>query len=310
LYNEGLSDKEIFIQKEDQKNQKVINGEYAVLHPWLPINDARAKAKAENRGYGFRPFPLFMMDLKNQNQDYSKRVLTLVNNQNAVGITTKIKDDQIPQILNWIDWNLGEEAGTLRSWGPPEFYTGDGVDRKFKPEYKELEAWAVSGAKSEKDGTYYGMYNPEGEHDSAWNHETYGIGGYLTPAESPYRVYVQDENTVNIDGIVSVVLRKDSLAKSTIVQQLPLGKDAKDAKAAFDKIVEEYSKITKVASFQADGAKNANVKAIIDKPENFDKNYAAIEKFNTPELLENIKQQNVAWVNYQNILQKYLKPLK
>ncbi|QGQ97592.1 hypothetical protein EHS13_23230 [Paenibacillus psychroresistens] len=310
LYNEGLSDKEVFIQKEDQKNQKVINGEYAVFHPWLPVNDAREKAKTENRGYGFRAIPLFMSSFKNDHQDYSRRVLTLVNNQGAVGITKSITDEQIPQILNWIDWNLGEEAGTLRKWGPPEFSTGEGADRRFKPEYKELEAWAVSGAKSEKDGTYYGMYNNETEHDSAWNQETNGIGNYLTVVDSPARVYVQDKDSINIDNVISAVIRTNGLSQSTLWEQLPLGQDAKDAKAAFDKIVEEYGKITKVASFQADGAKNANVKAIIDKPDNFDKNYAAIEKFNTPELLANIKLQNEAWINYQNVLQKYLKPLK
>ena len=50
-------DPEIFVMKNDQYYAKVINGEYAVVNFWWPVNDARKVGK--DRGYGYRFFPLF-----------------------------------------------------------------------------------------------------------------------------------------------------------------------------------------------------------------------------------------------------------
>lgn len=157
-YNEGLIDPECFTMKPDQLNAKVANGEYAVMNFRTIIREAQKTG--QNEGWGLRYLPTFMPpnfpdSLETKYSDFWKYgFYSLVNGYTGVAITTTTKKEDIPQILNWVDWNCSEEATDLRMWGLPEWSTGTGVNRRFKPEYKELEDWAVRGISGEgkKDG--------------------------------------------------------------------------------------------------------------------------------------------------------------
>ena len=70
-----------------------------------------------------------------------------------------------------------------------------------------------------------------------------------------------------------------------------------------------YGELKATASFDCDGAKNATVKAIVGKPAEFDANYAAYEKFLTPEFRENVLQQQAVWAKYVPVRNKYRKVL-
>jgi len=313
-YNDKLLGNETFIQKDDQRDAKVINGEYAVAQGWVPIGDARKKAIDENRGYGYRKVALFLNDdLKNKYQDLSKKVTALDSNWGAVGLTTAIKDKDIPQILNWIDWNCSQEANTLRAWGPKEFYTGTGKERKFKSEYAAVADWALYRTSSEKDGINYGMYQLS-DNDADFNAETYGVGAWYDEY-NPVNVYPEnytDASKINLDTQYdnAVKLHYSSMIKQ--VKSKPLGEDVIAARAEFDKLEVKFNELKKTVSFDNDGAKTATIKAIIGKPENFDKNYSEYEKkYLTDALKQNIKDMGAKWLDYSKLYNdKYTEPIK
>lgn len=209
-YNEGLIDPEAFIQKDDQLNAKIINGQYAVFNGWGPANDARALSKKEGRGYGFRLVPMFASQpMVSTIQDLTYQPMNMDGSNGGYLITTGIEDKDLAQVYNWFDWGFSEEAAELKAWGPPEWSTGTGADRRFKPEYKAIEDWTVGGIKSEKDGNYYGMFERRNGGDPAtgapfWNHEVYGINGlpYQYPPNQVYPPTLSAD--ANTDGAVLI----------------------------------------------------------------------------------------------------------
>lgn len=311
-YNEGLFGEEIFIQKDDQREAKIINGEYAVFQRWNNVNGARKKSEDENRGYGFRLLYTFPIPLETKYQDATREIYTLQNNWGAIAINKNVKSEYIPQILNWIDWNGSEEAAELRAWGTPEMYTGDKADRRYKPEYRELEAYAVAGKQGEKDGLYYGLYMREGPGGTGWNHETYGIcctseWAYIY---RPQDVYPRDVNNMDIGDVSDEAMRAFYKPQLKFFKQNASTEEYRNAETEFKKLDEEYQAMKKTASLDADGAKVATVQAIVGKPEEFEKKYAEYEKYLTPEYMESLKKQAPVYGKLMEEREKLLEELK
>jgi len=155
-FNEGLLDPEIFVAQDSSMNEKASNGEYAVFTAFINADVARQTGR--ERGYGYRwvPFqyPLDMTELNNSLNVYSLKA-------SGPMITTSAKEEDIAAILHWIDYYLSEEYDELRFWGSPDWYEGEGTDRRYKPEYKAVEDWVLYGQTAEMDGTYYHMSVPE-----------------------------------------------------------------------------------------------------------------------------------------------------
>ena len=317
LYNEDLIGKETFIQTEEQRDAKAANGEYAVFQSWIgAVNEARQLSRDQGRGYGFRQIFLFMPDsLKNAYQDNSVRVANLQNSWGAVGVTTSAKEADIPQILNWIDWNYSEEANELRAWGPPDFYTGDGYDRRFKDEYNEVARWAVSDSPGAKDGVYYGMYRVYGS-DVDWNSETYGIGFdsfmYDYPPREVYPPDLSDPDNINIGWETEKVIKRHYEAFNRYFLEKPLGEDVIQARIKFDELETRFADIKATTSFDADGAQTQTLAAIIGPPEDFERNYQEYEdRYLTPEFKQIVKEMGEAWLAYRTLyMEKYTEPLR
>ncbi|RAP76580.1 hypothetical protein [Paenibacillus montanisoli] len=271
-YNEGLVDRESFIQKDDQMNAKIINGEYAVFNGWGPANDARALSKKENRGYGFRLVPMFAnQPMVSKYQDLTYQPVNLDGSAYGYIITTKVDEKNLPQILNWFDWNFSKEAAELRAWGLPEWSTGEGENRRFKPEYKAIEDWAVGGIKSDKDGNYYGLFDLLSGSGSAngapyWNHETYGVRG-LPYAYVPKAVYPPSPSPdANTDGAVLVAENNHFKSNVKYYHQTGWAFANLDPEGKFDAID------SKTGVYGAT-TKSKIVNLIVGKPGDFEKNY-------------------------------------
>jgi len=310
--SEGLLGQDFFLLKEDQRNARIINGEYAVFQEWGPEADAKKKSLEENRGYGFRLLTTFMNPLQTKYQDMTDEQIEIRNYWGALSLGKSVKDADIPQILHWIDWNYSEQAAELRAWGTPDMYTGDKEERRFKPEYKELEDWAVRGVSGEKDGTYYGLFGTN--IDVAWNHETYGIGFGDDAFKSPWApVYVYPLGADTFDsGMVTKKAVRDTYRKDqTFTAVKALSPEAMAAKAEFDQLEAEFNKLKGVVSYDSDGSKLATVKMIIGKPEEFEGIYENwYKKFITDELLDNIKKQGEAYANYLQAREASLSPVE
>lgn len=317
-YNEKLLDPETFIMKDDQLKSKVTQGQFAAFQGWLDVADARANSTKANPSYGYRKVALFLNDkLTNNEEDYTTKTYSLLNTWSAVGITTSAKKSDIPQILNWIDWNQSEEANILRAWGTPDMYTGAGKDRRFLSDYKEVEDWALGNysATTPKDGVYYGLYNINGGTPTAWNAETYGVGQSWKYEYAPGNVYPPNVTSAS-DGDVDVAYDKAvELHYYPMFKQYvekPLGEDVTALYAKFNDLQgDTFTNIKKTASFDSDGGKTATIKAIVGSEADFASNWAKYEStYITKALKDNIQQQADAWFAYWKLYSsKYLEPL-
>jgi hypothetical protein len=112
-------------------------------------------------------------------------------------------------------------------------------------------------------------------------------------------------------GVYVVNIVRMALAKtSTLYKEGALGKDAMDAKAAYNKTRTDFSKIDKVSGIDTPEGQDAIIKAITGKPADFEKNYATYFKTYTPEFKANIAQQKSALFKFFNLEKEYMSPLK
>jgi len=156
-YNDGLLDPELFVMKDDQYQAKAINGQYAIINHWLPVANARDAALQQNRGYGWRYQPIFYpLDMSQMQNWFNYDSIPTSD----IWISSKIKDADLPGIMKWLDWQFSDEADSIQYWGLPDWYTGNGADRRYKADYNDLKQWAVYGISGAKDGNYYGLAAP------------------------------------------------------------------------------------------------------------------------------------------------------
>ncbi len=154
IYNDGLIDPEMFIMKNDQYSAKAANGEYAIFNTSIGGALGPARELGKERGYGWRPFPVFypvdMSILSNQVQYNSVRT-------QQVQISSKLQGQDLDDMLKWLDYFMTEQADDVSAWGSPDWYTGEGRDRRYKDGFDDLMKWSVYGTPGEKDGKYYGI---------------------------------------------------------------------------------------------------------------------------------------------------------
>lgn len=270
LYNEKLVDPELFVMKNDQYTAKMANGEYAVFNAWGPVAAAREKGK--ERGYGFRPFPMFYpLDFTKNNQ----KIQYVGYKTRGIFFSKKIKTEVLPDVMKWADYFMSSEADELAAWGSPEFYTGNGKGRKFKPEYKDLENWAVYGITGGKDGKYYGLTSAVPVDFAGGNGRQLQINPFslVQPTDSymysPYYVYKKDNpemlSKANIDNILNNA-EFDYIMKNAQRYEQVGWTDA------------DITNVPEWAEFDKKNNANANImpfniKVLTGKPEDFETNW-------------------------------------
>jgi len=164
-YNKGLIDPEVFVKKGDEAHADVLKGRYAVIHSWQ-VGAANSAAADANAPYRYRWISAWWADtaggatsiLKGPNEDISNYPTTY-HTHSGLLMTKTVKEADLAQAFNWVDFQMSEEGDILHTWGPPQFWTGTGKDRRFKAEYKDIENQKVYNisAPGAKDGNYYGF---------------------------------------------------------------------------------------------------------------------------------------------------------
>ena len=214
--DEGLIDREAWIMQDDQIRAKAINGEYAVFNYWLPVNDARQLAIDEGRGYGYRLLPAFDAPLNNDYQNLLDRPISLASGTQAM-LTKTIGEADKARVFAWIDWNLSYEADEYRLWGLPEWYEGEGQNRRYKAEYAEIENSILYGVAGEHDASYYGL---QSRASSYYNPETHKISlsGNLNRPSEIYPPQISTDQ--NIDDALFRTIREYYALQSTFYNQI------------------------------------------------------------------------------------------
>jgi putative aldouronate transport system substrate-binding protein len=269
LHNQGLIDPETYIQKKDQMVAKFVNGRYAVV-PSRMANLGSARDVGKDNGYGWRYFPTFIIPLNTERIDFKYFPVNLNAVNDGVAITKKVKEKDLKQILQMIDWNLSDEADELRFWGPKEFTTGEGINKRFKPQYADLENWAVSGISGmgKKDGPYYGMCanipNPT-SHKDYYFAETHDIMLYLYD-HIPQYVY---DKEASIDDEIEMVMQ--NAIKAYYAPQY-IYYDKKWSKDEYLSL-EDWKDCDSIYGFWGNDAGKLKVQAILGSEENFERNW-------------------------------------
>ncbi len=282
-YSEGLLGEEYFIQQDDQREAKMINGEYAVVNNYFPVAAARQNAADEGKTYGWRIYPACFIDLNTGYQDTREIAYSMVTGDGCKGINAHTVDDELlPTILKWIDWNYSEEAAILRAWGTPDMYTGEGENRRFKDEYADVAKYMVTGIENPdgKDGVYYGLqYAPTHQNKNVWNHEVYGITGNNGEyAFAPRFVYPLSEETVNTVTYSQLPVKQYYMNGAPEAQrhfvsvELPFSAEVSQLKAKWETVTGEWSEVNRPYE---DERNLLLVEAIVGDPADFEANYKA-----------------------------------
>lgn len=275
-FNEGLFGQEYFTQKMDQADAKIVNGEYAIINWWSPVDGNRDKVKQEGtQDYGWRLYPIFDVPLLQEYQDRRETCLVIRNISNAKAFNaSKVTEDMIPQLLNWLDWNYSEEAQILRFWGTPNMYTGEGENRRFTEEFKDVETYFLSGQmdSTKKDAWYYGLHIPDHDDRNLWNHEVYGILDAYNYYLAPQYVYpVEGDNFMTMPATLRAY-RKKNLEQMIYLQEGQLGQDALDAYAAWQLADQDNTTYDQKYKDQRD---LAMLEALTCPPDQFDAKFDA-----------------------------------
>jgi hypothetical protein len=300
LYNEGLLDPELFVKKRAQIHEEETRGRFAVFKNWgADVDDARKFAKDNGAAFGYRILGNnWPMVAKSQYDDASNDWVTYFQHFGANIITKNVKEEDLAQVCAWLDYHYSEEFDILRDWGPADFYTGTGNDRRYKPEYKDLENYQAYGIQGGKDGPYYGILydsaatTPEG----TFNWEI-GIGHLTKYPYAPQYVYpFKKVEGMNYDAVtLSAVSAYQGQKLINLFPQIGWTNSELNNIKSFSKI--QYLWFGIAGPFMA--------KAITDEPANFETNYAAYQKmFDNNGFNEGMADYQAKWTE---IFNKYIK---
>jgi hypothetical protein len=191
-YNDGLLDSALFTKTADQASDEIARGRFAVFPSGGNlVANARHFAKDHGLPYGWRQLPAWWpVSLENADNDASNQWVSYTSPSGGSVITRHVTEDTLPQVANWLDYHYSEEYDILKSWGPASFSTGDGVERRFRQAYRDLERFQVYGLTGPKDGYYYGVLGDSAAQidPGAWDWETL-IGNFTLYPLAPMYVY-------------------------------------------------------------------------------------------------------------------------
>ncbi len=147
MIRDGVIEKESLAHTATNYNEKSMNGRYAINFLSLVSGGAQAvndALDAAGKPYNYRPFITQVPAQKGYGQYKVNNLWT-----EALCITKSLSEDEMHQVLNWINVQFSDEYEQVRNWGPEEaglyVETEDGK-RKFKDE--KLNKFFIEGDRS------------------------------------------------------------------------------------------------------------------------------------------------------------------
>ncbi|MBO7747000.1 hypothetical protein I8J29_22610 [Paenibacillus sp. MWE-103] len=185
-YQNKLMDQETFTMSDDQRTSKLNNGQYAVTHFWQDINALNDTLKKNGEKFQYR----LIQAPANTIADSPQYDFQDPRGGNFIMISKSVPEDELKQILNWIDFQYSEEGETLMSWGPESAGLWEVKDGKRKFKDPALDQNALLGTQTDKDLAYYGLsggnLNQIDLGRLIYTHDT--IRGYKSIYETPKNV--------------------------------------------------------------------------------------------------------------------------
>ncbi|WP_145048735.1 ABC transporter substrate-binding protein [Paenibacillus xylanexedens] len=171
MYNEGLLDKDSFVQKDDQYKSKIASGRVlSLLDPNWGFSDAENALKSAGKDdmtYGYYPVTL---DESFQRKDFQD----IGFDGYGIGITVDCEDPV--RAIKFLDWMSSEEGQVLRNWGVEgeHYVVEDGVRNIPEDVQEQKNKDNNTFSKESGVGLYYifGAHYGDGVKDSTDNYYT------------------------------------------------------------------------------------------------------------------------------------------
>ena len=173
LVRDKIIDPESLVNTDAQYKEKVLNGQYAmailsaVEHPPL-IN---AALEAAGKPYRYRPLYTQIPAAKGYEQNMEP-----ISWGSSVGILKTVKEQDVPQILNWMNTQFTDEFEEIRYWGPKEaglYKEEDGkrtfIDDRFNQKYIDHAGNALPDDETKGLNSTVGLFSLKFVNQSKWD---------------------------------------------------------------------------------------------------------------------------------------------
>ncbi|MCM3040675.1 ABC transporter substrate-binding protein [Paenibacillus motobuensis] len=194
MYNEGLLDKDTFVQKDDQYKAKIASGRVLGLidQEWGYQDAENALKTAGKDAYTYAHFPVTLTE---EYKDHSFQSAGV--DGYGIAITTACKDPV--RAIQFLDWMSSDEGQVLRNWGiEGKHYTVDGNGTREIP--TEIQERKVNDSTNFTKESGIGLYLTlgarygDGVKDSTGNYYTTNfpeqiIAGYTAAEKETLAAY-------------------------------------------------------------------------------------------------------------------------
>ncbi|MBQ8588699.1 MAG: hypothetical protein IJ454_04830, partial [Clostridia bacterium] len=209
LLREKVFDQESLVIPTAQFKEKVLNGEYAVAVLSSVAHPPAINEQLEKAGKKFRFRPLYT-NVKAQ-EGYGP-VKQQTSWGASVGILKTVKEEDLPQILNWLNVQFTDEWEEIRYWGPKSaglYKDNDDGSREFLND--ELnKKYIRSETSSLEQEDCYGLYDNPGMFSVK----------LMTASKWEPKAY-NDTNTYVLVPASGGKLRADSKYRSEVIEAPP-----------------------------------------------------------------------------------------
>ena len=174
---DGVASKESLIDNNEKFTNKMNNGEYAIGFAW--VTPDKTKLKAANKPYDYRKV---YFDIPANKGKFMPSVGELGLNNGIGIIKDAVKEEDLPQVLGWIDFLASDVGNKLCAWGPRSAGLWEETNGTMKFTNKEVEECIVNDVANGANVKYNLQSTIAGE-ELAWPGIPVGIrfGGVFAP---------------------------------------------------------------------------------------------------------------------------------
>ncbi|WP_127582516.1 hypothetical protein [Paenibacillus koleovorans] len=155
LMRDGIFSKESFIDSYQVFTEKANKGLYAVLYGGTDGAAQNAQFEKDGKPYRYRKVYL---NIPLQADTYPVYAKMPTQTLSIAIFKDKVKEEDVPQILKWIDFMVSDTGEKLSAWGPKSAGLWDETNGKRLFKDKDLEAYMLAGTATDK-AIFYNLRN-------------------------------------------------------------------------------------------------------------------------------------------------------
>lgn len=203
MIRDKVADPESVTQTSNMFQEKTLQGQYAVINSVTGYSLSALNAQLEQNGAGFKYRPLYT-NIKNRPGYTAKKEAEIWSA--SFGILKSVKEEDLPQILNWFDLQFSDEFDEIKFWGTKEdglYEEKDGKrtfkDEKFQKYFVEGDTSALKTSETKGLGNGKWLCNAGWTRECKWNPAIYNHAKQLTfNADSGLAFPADSEHITNV----------------------------------------------------------------------------------------------------------------